>query len=284
MRIYDFTKEKDLLNNQAEIHFHKNAYLDFHGHTYWELIILIEGKTIHRIYDPDTKTTTRYVMEENEYCFLPPKYYHQFENIPKVSSLQITLSATTKFVYDTINLLDASILPAGFSDSVFYRGKLTNNQKNYFIDNTNKTLIAKKSNSKTKEILPKIAFVEFMNIFISNMLLPKNSYPEWFNELLEKINLVENLTLPISEICKLCGYSHRHLLRAFKTYLNMTINEYLTDVKLNYCCSLLASTNYTMLDICNRLNFSSLSHLNRIFREKYHMTPTQFRKQNKTFL
>lgn len=283
MRIYDFTKEKDLMNNQAEIHFHKNAYLGFHGHAYWELVILIEGKTMHRIYDPVTKKEIRYAMGENEYCFLSPRYYHQFENIPKISSLQITLSATTKFVYDTINLLDASILQSGFSENELYRGKLTSTQMNYFIDNANKTLLAKKSNSSTKEILPKIAFVEFMNIFIGNMLVPKNSYPDWFNELLEKISLVENLTLPISDICKLCGYSHRHLLRAFKTYLNMTINEYLTDVKLDYCCSLLISTNYTMLDICNRLNFSSLSHLNKIFREKYHMTPSQYRKLNKTF-
>lgn len=280
MVLYDFRNEENLSDNVAEIHFHKNAYPGLHGHNYWEIIILIEGEIHHRIKQPQLNIDHSYVMQQYDYCMLPPRFFHQFQNIPGKTSQHINLSASADFAVSVFDLF-GNFANEHFPPNRYYCGKLTIEKANYFIENANKMLIAKKDNMEEKKILPKIAFLEFINILIGRALLPSPPpiYPEWFSTLLATLNRVENINLTIPQICKLRGYGQRQLLRTFKTYLGTTITGYMTDVKFNYCCSLLANTNYTMVNICERLQYSSVSHFNKLFKQRFNMTPSEYRKK-----
>ena len=53
--------------------------------------------------------------------------------------------------------------------------------------------------------------------------------------------------------------------------------EYLREIKINYACSLLKTSNLSILDIAIEVGYFALSHFNRIFKDRMGCTPTEYR-------
>jgi len=58
------------------------------------------------------------------------------------------------------------------------------------------------------------------------------------------------------------------------------VNEELLRKRLERCRELLLSTDLTLVDIAPKVGFLSKTYLHRIFREHYHCTPKEMRKQS----
>lgn len=71
--------------------------------------------------------------------------------------------------------------------------------------------------------------------------------------------------------------SRRTILRHFKSILNVTPSEYISNAKLKEVATLLKESQLNIIDIANILGYSSQSHLNRLFIKKYGCTPLQYR-------
>ncbi len=69
------------------------------------------------------------------------------------------------------------------------------------------------------------------------------------------------------------------LSNVFKKDTNRSLHEYILDGKLEKSKELLKQTDSSVLDISVILNFSSHSHFADLFRRKYNMTPSEFRKK-----
>ena len=61
--------------------------------------------------------------------------------------------------------------------------------------------------------------------------------------------------------------------------IHTNFNRYLNEARLDYACSLLLHSDHTILDICIRAGFDSQRTFNRVFQERYHMSPREYRKQ-----
>lgn len=85
----------------------------------------------------------------------------------------------------------------------------------------------------------------------------------------------EEVTLDI--MAKELGVSKYVLSRVFSSTFHRNFNQYLNEQRLNYACSLLEGTNQTIIDICLDAGFQSYRTFNRAFREKYRMTPREYR-------
>lgn len=81
----------------------------------------------------------------------------------------------------------------------------------------------------------------------------------------------------LESIAKNLGVSKYVLSRVFSGTFHRNFNQYLNEQRLNYVSTLLECTNRTITDICMDAGFESQRTFNRVFREKYKMTPREYR-------
>lgn len=80
--------------------------------------------------------------------------------------------------------------------------------------------------------------------------------------------LLDNVsgTTALSKLASLAGMSPRNLTRIFKETTGSTINEYLTQIRLETAKTLLGNPKNTMLDIAHKCGFKTERQLQRILR------------------
>ncbi|MBR1573006.1 MAG: helix-turn-helix transcriptional regulator [Lachnospiraceae bacterium] len=88
--------------------------------------------------------------------------------------------------------------------------------------------------------------------------------------LLEKINL--------QEIAKNIGYSPSYISRKFSAEMGQSISEYINDLKLNHGKQLLINTDMHLDEISDILHYNNRSYFSHLFKEKFQMSPSDFRQ------
>lgn len=86
----------------------------------------------------------------------------------------------------------------------------------------------------------------------------------------------EELTLP--KMAHDLGISQSSLSRVFSGTFHMNFNRYLNEARLDYACNLLLHSDGTILDIAIQAGFESQRTFNRVFQERFHMSPREYRK------
>ena len=58
----------------------------------------------------------------------------------------------------------------------------------------------------------------------------------------------------------------------------LVLNAYLVDYRLKLAAKQLSGTDYRIIDVTENCGFHNHSYFTRAFREKYQMTPTEYRR------
>ena len=74
--------------------------------------------------------------------------------------------------------------------------------------------------------------------------------------------------------------SASYLSRLFKKETGDSVSTYIRGQKIEIAKNLLKYSDYSLIDIANRLSFSSQSHFIQQFRDIVGMTPKKFRDLN----
>ena len=82
----------------------------------------------------------------------------------------------------------------------------------------------------------------------------------------------------IDEVSDICGYSSSHFMRWFKEMTGTGFNGYLIEYRLDKAAQELRSTELSVLEVAEKNGFDNLSNFNRLFKKKFEMTPSRFRK------
>lgn len=82
-----------------------------------------------------------------------------------------------------------------------------------------------------------------------------------------------------SDVASFVEIHPKYAMSVFKKSTGMTLNEYITLLRLSYAQSLLMEEDITVLDIAMESGFASLSTFNQSFRKFTGTTPTDFRRQ-----
>ena len=101
-------------------------------------------------------------------------------------------------------------------------------------------------------------------------------------KLLKVIGLMEeNLEdpMPRSQLAKLADLSTRQLERLFRKYLGRTPTRYYLELRLYRARALLTQTAMSVLDVALACGFVSASHFSKCYREFFHRTPREERRQ-----
>ena len=92
-------------------------------------------------------------------------------------------------------------------------------------------------------------------------------------------NIKEKLS--IDGLCRKLGVSKNRLYHSFHKMYGCTVNEYITEKRLDMGRMLLETTDYSVARIAEETGISSYTYFSRLFRETYKISPLKYRKLNK---
>jgi len=91
-------------------------------------------------------------------------------------------------------------------------------------------------------------------------------------------NFMYNLS--IAQFAQLTGRSISAFKREFREYYQTTPGRWLTQKRLEYARLLLETSSKTVSEVAFDSGFENLSHLSRIFKERYGASASQYRQQS----
>lgn len=86
-----------------------------------------------------------------------------------------------------------------------------------------------------------------------------------------------NCRITVDELAEYAGLSPSYLSRLFKKELNISISDYICEMKIEKAQHLLKYSDYSLIDIANHLAFSSQSHFIQTFKKLVGVTPKKYR-------
>ena len=112
----------------------------------------------------------------------------------------------------------------------------------------------------------------------------KKTRPEYLekrNKVVEYINNNLDKKISISELAKISNLSKFHFHRIIKSLLGEPIGNYITRTRVETAALLIRYSNLDIQDISHQIGYEKASSLNKIFKQYYGITPSEYRK-NKT--
>lgn len=83
----------------------------------------------------------------------------------------------------------------------------------------------------------------------------------------------------LSEISQFAGLSSAYLSSRFKEEVGVGVIKYLNQIRLEHARELIADSNIPLKSIIYSVGFNSYPYFSRLFRKKYRISPSDYRKK-----
>ena len=87
---------------------------------------------------------------------------------------------------------------------------------------------------------------------------------------------LEDEEMNISYIATQMNMSHSTLYRKIKALTNLTANEFIRKVRINFAEQLLLTNKYNISEIMYRIGINSSSYFRQCFKEEFGMNPSEY--------
>lgn len=87
-----------------------------------------------------------------------------------------------------------------------------------------------------------------------------------------------NEPITLSEISDIACFQTEYFCHYFKKNMGMTYFKYLNEIRLSHICQDLIATDYSLKQLLEIHGFTNYKLFRRMFSEKFHMTPGEYRK------
>lgn len=108
----------------------------------------------------------------------------------------------------------------------------------------------------------------------------KSGAEEKLKEVLSYIQSNYRETLTIEELASVCHFSQTHFMNFFKRYAGMTCIEYINHYRITRAAADLVETERQVMDIALENGFRNISYFNKVFKERFGVTPGSYRKNS----
>ncbi len=141
-----------------------------------------------------------------------------------------------------------------------------------------------------REVPQNLVEIKFKELLFNLLLNPRHKKLAQFFAMLNQTSktslndvMMKNFQydLPLDEFARLCGRSLSAFKRDFKTTYRQTPGKWINDKRLEYASALLVGSDLNVNEICFEIGFRNCSHFNKAFKDKYKITPKQFRMARK---
>lgn len=96
---------------------------------------------------------------------------------------------------------------------------------------------------------------------------------------LERMNSEFSTDLSLTTLATESGYSRAHFLRMFRDATAQTPHQYLIDKRLESAVRMMRDKSAPLIDIAVACGFSSHTHFTKVFRSKFGVLPSQYRRE-----
>jgi len=114
-----------------------------------------------------------------------------------------------------------------------------------------------------------------------NILKTKSTTPVQDSAVQTAIRFIENNynhNLTIDDICGSVSFSKYYFCKLFKESTGISLHRYVNEYRLNRSKELLSYTKLNIAAIANSVGFNNTLTFSRQFKEKYGMTPSEYRE------
>ncbi len=247
-----------------------------HDHNFFEIFYTTNGSIGHVL------NGRKAVAQMGDIYFLNPEDQHAFLRTPENNCAHRDIVLRKSFFKSLCNFISPEFYTQ-YRANEFQKIVHVSAQK---IKEFDEIFTKLSSFSPTKAdftmSVARVTIVELLGLLLSNQIEQHFQYPIWLEELLERFNDPQLLKSGLPSILESSFYSKEYICRSFRKYLGVTMTEYLNSKRLDSAANCLIYNSNSVLQICNDLGFSSISYFNKIFKQKYGLSPTAFRKNAKT--
>ena len=289
----------DKLNNPYECFFfdaHENTFpVRPHWHYFVEIIYVVEGDAIINC-NNDT-----FLVGTDELFIFPPSAVHSIYSSSygpmKFYGFKFDLSQLNGAIHSTEagNLRFSFLAPTQFSgnnkalfftfrDEVTYNGctevrKLFEDSLKEMEDKN----VGYQSIIRTKimQLMVKLLRIRMDEGFVPDKAPTGNiSVSSDISQITEYIDAHLGEDLRVEDLAKQCNMSYSYFAKCFHEYYGQSCKHYISFLRLCKAENMLLFTDYDLTYISQETGFSDCSHLIHAFKERYGVTPHQFRKQH----
>lgn len=219
----------------------------------------------------------KYLLEKDNYIIIPQDVFYKpyTETFCRYSYFHFVGEYLGEFLPTTNNLHGAEI-PENISlDNCFFLpefGKVTKKISLYL----NAAIEEMNSHSTGQRIRMNIAFLNALNCLSDDY----NVHDEHGLAYMVYQYIVENLTgqINLSDISAHFGYSNQHIINQFKKEYQIPPVAFILKKRLELSETYLLETSLSVIEISLKCGFNDPNYYSRAFREKYHMSPQNYRK------
>ncbi|MBQ8725878.1 MAG: helix-turn-helix transcriptional regulator [Clostridia bacterium] len=143
-------------------------------------------------------------------------------------------------------------------------------------------------NTMTAPLMTKLLEYELLTLIIRVAHRAQSSNQEYHPP---KVNNFQLLTFNIANyidinlttmddtscLAEVFNYNYSYLSRCFKKCMQTSISQYFNDKKLNMARNLLEGESLPITEIATKLNYSTIYVFSRAFKNKYGVSPTEYR-------
>lgn len=244
----------------------------YHNHTFFEFTIATSGVYYNYI------NGEKHVIERGRVILLRPNDFHYFEADSPHTSRDIYVKPNElKEICDMLDpelfsTLESMPLAIDFTLSDF-ETQMLEEKMSYL------TSLDRKSDLQLKTRHRSVV-LEILDKWTSLGKDGNADMPQWLSLLVSQLNTEKFLTKNIEEIVASTNYSHGYVCREFRRIMGKTLQDYISDAKFSLALSLLASAENTITQVSEKLGYSAPSNFIIAFKNKFKMTPAQWRKDN----
>ncbi len=105
----------------------------------------------------------------------------------------------------------------------------------------------------------------------------RRAQPPWLSKVIEYLHAHNDRMVLIEDVASEVELHPGYLARTFRDHVGMPLGSYAREIRLERAAAELSLTDDRILDIAISAGFTDQSHLTRLFRRRFGVTPAQYR-------
>ena len=248
-----------------------------HNHDFYEIFLVEEGPLLHHINGecetifPDTMVFVR--PEDQHFFARKDKGTVQFFNLAFgeeqfAQAKELAVKCTPQVA--DLPLMDKVVLPHELSRLLLRRMK--------WLRDVNKWVPLAVQEAEGVTLLAELIVLFTVGSGNTHIV------PFWLRKACDAMYQSDNLAAGIPRLVELSGKTQEHVTRSMRKYMGQTPSAFINAIRLERVAEALTTTERPVFDIMLDVGFQNTSHFNKLFKDKYHMSPRKYRASGMSIL
>lgn len=254
--------------------FGKTENFTVHTHEYYELTLTLSGNIIHCV-NNDIQ-----ILEPGCLVFVRPGDIHRYIYRNEKKYEFINLAFSCEIAESLLSYLEGAADVKSFTEAKLpHIVRLTPRETQAFTKTADKFNTIDKNDFTAQKLSVRSFLLDiFIKYFLNRKSEARTDLPLWLELTCEKMQKPENFTAGIKRMVEISGKTQEHLARTLRKYCDISLSQYINELRLNYAVNLIVNTNLKITDICFEAGFGNISSFYTLFSEVYNMSPKKFRE------